>query len=134
MQRSKSSPFEAAGFDWAAQLAADADFLAASINAASAVHGASIPIIPAPAAAAPAPAAQKPRSGWRARMATRRQAVAAPAQPPLVPHLSTHTSVMLKTMPNPLEDALESGLGGKDMPVLFLHGVGGLPGGWSAVS
>jgi hypothetical protein len=35
---------------------------------------------------------------------------------------------MLKTMPNPLEDALESGLGGKDMPVLFLHGVGGLPG------
>jgi hypothetical protein len=129
MQRSKSSPFQAAGVDWAAQLAADADFLAASINAASAVHGASIPIIPAPAAAAPMPAAQQPRSGWRARMATRRQAVAAPAQPALVPYLSTHTSVMLKTMPNPLEDALESGLGGKDMPVLFLHGVGGLPGG-----
>ncbi|WIA31944.1 hypothetical protein OEZ86_002801 [Tetradesmus obliquus] len=126
MQRSKSSPFAAAGVDWAAKLAADADFLAASINAASAVHGASIPIIPAAAAPA-APAAQKPRSGWRARMAARRQAVAAPVQPPLVPYLSTHTSVMLKTMPNPLEDALESGLGGKDMPVLFLHGVGGLP-------
>ncbi|KAF6265894.1 hypothetical protein COO60DRAFT_768266 [Scenedesmus sp. NREL 46B-D3] len=127
MQRSKPSPFEAAGFDFAAQLAADADFLAASINAASAVHGACIPIIPAVIAAAHTPATQQPRSGWRARMAARRQAAAAPVQPALVPYLSTHTSVMLKALPNPLEDALESGLGSKDMPVLFLHGVGGLP-------
>eukprot|EP00775_Hariotina_reticulata_P003336 gene3336-3612_t len=34
---------------------------------------------------------------------------------------------MLRSMPNPLEDALSDGLGSQDMPVLFLHGVGGLP-------
>lgn len=125
--RSKSSPFAAAGFDWAAQLQADADSLAASINAASAVHCTSGPVMAAAPAAAAPPAAGKPGS-WRSRIsraAGRKQAPA--SQPPLVPYLSTHTSVMLKALPNPLEDALESGLGSKDMPVLFLHGVGGLP-------
>eukprot|EP00878_Enallax_costatus_P038634 GHUV01044020.1.p1 GENE.GHUV01044020.1~~GHUV01044020.1.p1 ORF type:complete len:508 (+),score=121.93 GHUV01044020.1:228-1751(+) len=115
MVRTKSSPFEAAGFDWAAQLAADADFLAASITAASAVHS--------PAPPPPAPAASPPA---RKSFLSRRSKPAGP--PPVVnPYLSTHTSIMLKNMPNPLEDAFHDELGAKDMPVLFLHGVGGLP-------
>lgn len=119
MVRSKSSPFEAAGLDWAAQLAADADFLAASINAASAVHTPE-PHSPHPAVA-PATARPARRSFFN------RRSKPAAAAPKLNPYLSTHTSAMLKNMPNPLEDAFQDELGAKDMPVLFLHGVGGLP-------
>jgi hypothetical protein len=35
---------------------------------------------------------------------------------------------MLRGMQNPLQGALSEGLGSADTPVLFLHGVGGLPG------
>jgi hypothetical protein len=47
--------------------------------------------------------------------------------PYLAPGFSTRTSMMLQSMPTPLEHALSDGLGSKDIPVLFLHGVGGLP-------
>lgn len=50
-----------------------------------------------------------------------------PSAAPLVPGLSMHTSVMLRGAANPLQGALSEGLGSADTPVLFLHGVGGLP-------
>jgi hypothetical protein len=34
---------------------------------------------------------------------------------------------MLRSTMNPLQGALSEGLGSADTPVLFLHGVGGLP-------
>ena len=46
---------------------------------------------------------------------------------PLAPGLSTHTSFLLRGAANPLQGALSEGLGSADTPVLFLHGVGGLP-------
>lgn len=113
--RSKSSPFQAAGLSWAAELAADADVLSASIQSASAVHNTS-PAVPQPA----------PPSVANRRLVGRRSKPVVAASN-LNPYLSTHTSVMLKNMPNPLEDVFQDGLGAKDMPVLFLHGVGGLP-------
>jgi hypothetical protein len=47
----------------------------------------------------------------------------------VAPGLSTATSIALRGMQNPLQGALSEGLGSADTPVLFLHGVGGLPGG-----
>jgi hypothetical protein len=45
----------------------------------------------------------------------------------LMQGLSMHTSIMLRSAANPLQGALSEGLGSADTPVLFLHGVGGLP-------
>jgi hypothetical protein len=53
-------------------------------------------------------------------------AASSQAGAPLVPGLSMGPSMLLRGT-NPLQGALTEGLGSADTPVLFLHGVGGLP-------
>lgn len=114
--RSKSSPFVRDGLGWADRLAQDADHLAASISVASAVHA---PEPPLP----PAGVVRRSGSSLRRRM----------GPPPvahhhgLTPRLSAHTSMLLKACLNPLEEVLSEDLANNEMPILFLHGVGGLP-------
>jgi len=116
--RSKSSPFQREGLNWAARLTSDAEHLAASISMASAVH---FPEQPLQATGA----VKRSGSSLKRRM----------APPPagsannymLTPRLSAHTSALLRASLNPLEEALSDDLANNDMPVLFLHGVGGIP-------
>lgn len=111
--RSKSSPFVREGMSWADKLAKDADHLAASISVASAVHTPELPMQPV----------RRSGSSLRRRMCP----PAHPHQPVLTPRLSAHTSMLLKACLNPLEDALSEDLADSNLPILFLHGVGGLP-------
>jgi hypothetical protein len=115
--KSKSSPFVKEGFIWADKLAKDADHLAASISVASAVH-------------APEPPMQSASSVRRCGSSLKRRMcppVSAAHHTMLTPWLSAHTSMLLKATLNPLEDALSEELANSDLPILFLHGVGGLP-------
>jgi hypothetical protein len=137
--RTKSSPFQSPqGLSWAAKLAADAENLAASINVASALHDAPLP------AAVEVPQAQQAQ-GQQVQAHAQQQALLPQLAPamrrscssakrrtfgtsaPGTPRLTTHTSMALRALPNPLEQVLSEELANPDMPVLFLHGVGGLP-------
>lgn len=119
LERSRSSPFVNTGLAWAAQLAKEEKHLAASISVASAVHQ------------------QPERSATRTEaVCTAKGTIRCCTQPVteastqthvLTPRLSAQTSMMLKSNRNPLEEALSEDLANRDMPVLFLHGVGGVP-------
>lgn len=114
---SKGSPFVSGSVSWAAKLAKDADHLAASINVASAVH-------------TPEPVLQPVRrsgSNVKRRMCPPVGAAHPPLHTMLTPRLSAHTSMLLKASLNPLEEALSEDLANSDLPILFLHGVGGIP-------
>lgn len=115
--RSKSSPFVKDGLTWADKLAKDADHLAASISVASAVHSPEPPMHSASSV-------RRSGSSLRRRMCP---PVSAAHHAMLTPRLSAHTSMLLKATLNPLEDALSEELANSDLPILFLHGVGGLP-------
>lgn len=118
MFRSKSSPFQQEGVNWAARLANDAEHLAASISMASAVH-------------TPEHALQPLNVVRRSGSSLKRRVGPPPCvsghHKVLTPRLSAHTSVMLRATPNPLEEVLSDGLANNNTPVLFLHGVGGVP-------
>lgn len=117
MPRSKSSsPFVRQGLCWSDTVAKYEDHLAASISVASAVH--------TPEPALPPPGIIR-RSGSNARRRFGPPPVT--HHPVLTPRLSAHTSMLLKATLNPLEEVLSEDMANNEMPVLFLHGVGGLP-------
>eukprot|EP00879_Flechtneria_rotunda_P023317 GHRR01024666.1.p1 GENE.GHRR01024666.1~~GHRR01024666.1.p1 ORF type:complete len:232 (-),score=99.68 GHRR01024666.1:487-1182(-) len=109
--RSKSSPFEAGPPDWTP--------FADPADPCNAVARKGSVGFEADAGSAAGAGGQTGRSNKRN---------AAAAMPATIPGLTTQTSVMLRSMANPLQGALSDGLGSADTPVLFLHGVGGLPG------
>jgi hypothetical protein len=115
--KTKSSPFQREGISWAAESDKIEDHLTASISVASAVH------LPEPAVQASS-AVRGSSGGLKRRMGPARAAV---HQHMLTPRLSAHTSMLLRTTLSPLEEALSEDLANNSMPVLFLHGVGGLP-------
>lgn len=109
--RSKSSPFQRDGLGWAAQYNSD-QHMEASISVASAVF-------------TPEQSLQRLIAVRRSGSSLQRRMHGLPYV--LTPRLSAHTSTLLRTSPNPLEEALSEDLANNDLPVLFLHGVGGLP-------
>eukprot|EP00878_Enallax_costatus_P011622 GHUV01012131.1.p1 GENE.GHUV01012131.1~~GHUV01012131.1.p1 ORF type:complete len:755 (+),score=214.24 GHUV01012131.1:258-2522(+) len=126
LSRSKSSPFEAGPPDWTPF----ADPNSAAAAAARAVDADAAPVVDAAdpelagAGVVSAPAACQVHS---AVSCASNASVSPLSTPPLVSGLDTHTSIMLRGQANPLQGALSEGLGSADTPVLFLHGVGGLP-------
>lgn len=114
---SKGSPFVSGGVSWAAKLAKDADHLAASISVASAVHTPEQVLQPV----------RRGASNVKRRMCPPAGAAHPPLHTMLTPRLSAHTSMLLKASLNPLEEALSEDLANSDLPILFLHGVGGIP-------
>jgi hypothetical protein len=139
--RTQSSPFVLQNLNWASKLTADAENLAASISMASAVGVARAAEHAKPAAAPQQDGQQLHLQAAEQQQAPARQLTPPPpvrrstssmkrrqgASTPSTPRLTTHTSNALKALPNPLEQALSEELANPDMPILFLHGVGGLP-------
>lgn len=114
-----SSPFQREGISWAAKSTQIEDHLTASISVASAVH------LPEPVVQ-PSTASRHSSSGLKRRSGPARAAVLQQHHM-LTPRLSAHTSMLLRSTLTPLEEALSEDLANNSMPVLFLHGVGGLP-------
>ncbi|WIA08349.1 hypothetical protein OEZ85_007789 [Tetradesmus obliquus] len=119
LSHTKSSPFMAGPPDWTPFAADGSANGAPSERALSAVSAAS--------SFSAASAAAGSMSGKAGQGSFPSQG-AAPQQGMVAPGLSTATSIALRGMQNPLQGALSEGLGSADTPVLFLHGVGGLPG------
>eukprot|EP00882_Tetradesmus_deserticola_P016268 GHRQ01017366.1.p1 GENE.GHRQ01017366.1~~GHRQ01017366.1.p1 ORF type:complete len:203 (-),score=67.44 GHRQ01017366.1:53-661(-) len=120
LSHTKSSPFMAGPPDWTPfaadgsanpTLPVDRDLSAMSAASASSVSAAAASSMSSKAA----PGSVSSQGG-------------VPQQDLVAPGLTTATSVALRGMQNPLQGALSEGLGSADTPVLFLHGVGGLPG------
>lgn len=129
LSRSKSSPFEAGPPDWTpfadpnsaaatARAVADAAYAPDSLEPGTVTQVAGAGVVSAPVAS--------PVFSTVSNISS--TSVTPVSTPPLISGLSTHTSVMLRGQANPLQGALSEGLGSADIPVLFLHGVGGLPG------
>lgn len=132
MARAKSSPFEAGPPDWT-PFADPATPLPPTVSGELAAAAAT-----ASSASTASAAASSSSGGSSAVFGTSISSAAASHRTaasnassvlgPLAPGLSTHTSVLLRGAANPLQGALSNaGLGSADTPVLFLHGVGGLP-------
>lgn len=114
--KTKSSPFQREGMSWADRDKLE-EHITASISVASAVH------LHEPAVQASI-TVRGSSGGLKRRMGPPRAAV---HQHMLTPRLSVHTSMLLRSTLSPLEEALSEDLANNNMPVLFLHGVGGLP-------
>jgi pimeloyl-ACP methyl ester carboxylesterase len=114
--KTKSSPFQREGINWADREQLE-EHITASISVASAVH------LPEPAVQANI-TVRGSSGGLKRRMGPPRAAL---HQQVLTSRLSAHTSMLLRSTLSPLEEALSEDLANNNMPVLFLHGVGGLP-------
>lgn len=146
--RAKSSPFEAGPPDWtpfadpethlpptvsgeiaAAAAAAAATRSGSTASSAGASHSGSSSGVSSGSSASASASGSSVGPLLSSRQATANMSAVhhSSAGAPLVPGLSMHTSIMLRGAANPLQGALSEGLGSADTPVLFLHGVGGLP-------